>query len=69
MISNIFQFVLRMILGVIFFLVLFPVLLVFSTPAILIGAIFMPGEYKSNILKLYKAILEPCLEWVIFLMR
>ncbi len=67
--SHIFQFILRMFLGILFFLILFPVLLVFSTPAILIGAILVPGEYKSNVLKLYKAILAPCLEWVLFLLR
>ena len=69
MTSSILEFVSRMILGILFFLILFPVLFVFSTPAILIGAIFVPGEYKSNVLKLYKAILEPCIEWVLFLMR
>lgn len=68
MISSIFEFVSRLILGILFFIILFPVLLVFSTPAILIGAMFVPGGYKSNVLKLYKAILVPCLEWVIFLM-
>ncbi len=63
MISDIIEIIVKLLLALIVFVALFPVIWFLSTPFILVGALFVSGDYRSNIKKGYKAVSQTCMDW------
>ena len=61
--SEIIEFLIKIFLGLIVFVVLFPIIWVLATPFILCGSLLAGGDYGSNVKKGYKAVSNKWIEW------
>jgi len=68
MISIILEFMIQVIIGMIFFLMLFPVVLILSTPYILISSLFISGSFSNNVLQGFCAISKKWINWGVYLL-
>ena len=67
MMSDIIEFFIKVILGFIIFVVLFPIIWILATPFILGGSFFVNGDYKTNVLSGYKAVSKTWIDWAVYI--
>ena len=67
MIEAVLEFVGRLILAVVLLFVFLPVVLIATSPFILVGSCFMKGAYGSNVRKGFQAVSQTWLDWGIYI--